>query len=210
MKVDSKAAMIGAGLAGAALFAAALFFAANDSGASATKSNAAAFSASERAGETLITSGEAQAWAQARAADTTGAYKVYLAAFPEGAFAKDAEAAIERPSIQAAAAATPAPRRVQPVAARQSSSNGPSRSSIAASCRQYVDAKLSAPSRTGRAVGGAAAGCAVGAMAGGDDGRNCVVGAVVGAGAGALSAENRERRRLQEVQYCIANGGPPR
>jgi hypothetical protein len=156
----------------------------------------------------MVTSAEAEAWAQARAADTTGAYKVYLAAFPEGAFAKDAEAAIDRPTVRqaVAVAAAPAPRRVQPAVAHR----GPSRASVAASCRSYVDAKLSAPSRTGRTVGGAAAGCAVGAIAGGDDGRNCIVGAVVGAGAGALSAENRERRRLQEVQYCIANGGPPR
>jgi uncharacterized protein YcfJ len=155
-----------------------------------------------------IASAEADAWAEARAADTADAYKVYLAAYPEGAFRA---AAVERlaeakPAPKAAAAAAPAPRP-RPV---QTASAAPSRASIAASCRRYVDEKLSQPSRVGRTVGGAAVGCGVGALAGGDDGRNCVVGAVVGGATGAISAESRERRRMQEVQYCIANGGPPR
>jgi hypothetical protein len=205
MKVDSKAAMMSAGLAGAALFTATLFMAANGSAATpnTAKAEQQALLAAKSA-PTTVTTAEAKAWAQARASDTSGAYKVYLAAFPEGAFAADAKAAIDRPNPARAAAP-----RAQ-AARYQGSTSAPRRTNVAAACRSYVDAKLSQPSRVGRTVGGAAIGCGVGAMAGGDDGRNCAVGAVVGAGAGAISAESRERRRLQEVQYCIANGGPPR
>jgi hypothetical protein len=79
---------------------------------------------------------------------------------------------------------------------------------VGALCRAHVDQMLSKPSRTYRVVGGAAAGCGAGTLAGGDDGRNCAVGAIVGGAIGAVTAENRERRREREVAACVANGGP--
>lgn len=152
---------------------------------------------------------EAQAWAIARAADTPNAYEIYLAAFPEGAFRDEA---LARATTAVEAKPAPAPVRTAsaPRAQRAVYSPPPAapRRDVAGECRAFVDQKLSQPSRTARALGGAALGCGAGALAGGDDGRNCVIGAVVGAGAGAISAESRERRRLQEVQACIANGGP--
>lgn len=192
-------AIAGAGFA-AVVLAAALSFASGSDVATQTRADMGASEAGVVGGPSgLVSSREAAAWAEARSGDVAPAYSVYLAAFPNGAFANDAYLALDR-------LANERPRRV---ASAAPVSSGPSRRSIAAACRSYVDRTLPAPSRTGRTVGGAAAGCGVGALAGGDDGRNCAVGAVVGGVAGAVSAESRERRRIQEVQYCIANGGPP-
>jgi hypothetical protein len=196
-------ALVGGGLFVALLLGVVLF--SSGGGASASKSQTASAPATEMTtapSEATVTSAEANAWAEARAADTPSAYRVYLAAYPTGAFADDARQAIDRAEAPAptrtAAAQTPAPVR-----------RGPTRAQIAAACQDYVDRTLPAPSRTGRTVGGAAAGCAAGLLAGGDDRRNCVVGAVAGGATGAVTAENRERRRMREVEYCIANGGPP-
>lgn len=192
-----------AGVGGALLVAVLLgaFLFSTGGGASATKSQMMAGESAVTRPATVSTA-EANAWAEARAADTRGAYEVFLAAFPEGAFSEEARLAMVRTETAKAA-----PARPVRVAA---SGDAPRRYNVAAACRSYVDQKLSQPSRLGRTVGGAAAGCAVGALAGGDDGRNCAVGAVAGGVTGAVSAESRERRRMQEVQYCIANGGPPR
>jgi len=191
-------------IAGGGIFAALLltaFLMTSSGGAGAAKSQPA-FAAGQVA-PTSVTSAEANTWAEARAADTASSYNVYLAAFPEGAFADDAHEAIGRVTERAASKPVATTTRI---AAR----NEPSRASIASACRSYVDATLPAPSRLKRTVGGAVGGCAVGVLAGGSDGRNCAVGAVVGGAGGAISAESRERRRLQEVQSCIASGGPPR
>jgi hypothetical protein len=212
MKRPAIIALVGGGLFVALLLGIILFT--SGGGASASKSNAAggpnaATQVSAAPDAATLTSAEAEAWAEARAANTAPAYRVYLAAYPQGAFADEAQEALDRigeeravkqqrattrPPVQTAAA--PAPAR-------------PSRASIAAACQDYVDRTLSRPSKVGRTVGGAAGGCAVGMLAGGDDGRNCAVGAVAGAATGAITAENRERRRREEVDRCIANGGPP-
>jgi hypothetical protein len=194
-------ALVGGGLFVALLLGVVLF--SSGGGASASKSQTApATEMAATAPEATVTSGEANAWAEARAADTPSAYRVYLAAYPTGAFAEEAHQAVERSEAAAATktAAAQAPARVR---------RGPTRAQIAAACQEHVDRTLPAPSRTGRTVGGAAAGCAAGLLAGGDDRRNCVVGAVAGGATGAVTAENRERRRMREVEYCIANGGPP-
>jgi uncharacterized protein YcfJ len=193
---------VGAALLVAVLLGAFLF--STGGGASATKSQIMAAENVARQSAT-VSAAEANAWAEARATDTKGAYGVYLAAFPDGAFVDDARDAIDRVADERAE------RREKFAAARTASPGAtPRRRNVAAACRSYVDQTLSKPSRVGRTVGGAAAGCAVGALAGGNDGRNCAVGAVAGGVTGAVSAESRERRRMQEVQYCIANGGPPR
>lgn len=153
-----------------------------------------------------VTNAEAQAWAEARAADTAGAYRVYLAAYPDGQFVDDAHSAIDR-MPNAARSAYRNDRA--PAAARQPVVYRPSRAQIASACRSYVDNNWPAPSRLTRMGGGAAGGCAIGLLAGGDDGRNCVVGAVAGGAAGAVSVSSRERRRRNEMASCVANGGPP-
>jgi hypothetical protein len=142
---------------------------------------------------------EAEAWAEARAADTPAAYRVYLAAFPSGAFAEDAHQALDP---------TPPARQIAQTHDATLAPRGPSAAEIASSCRAHVDATLPPPSRVARIGGGAAGGCAVGLLAGGDDGRNCAIGAVAGGAGGALTVQGRERRRREEVQACIANGGP--
>ncbi|TPW01946.1 MAG: hypothetical protein FD124_3558, partial [Alphaproteobacteria bacterium] len=173
---------------GAALLVAVLlgaFMLSTGGGASATRSQfVAAENASSR--PATVSAAEANAWAEARAADTKGAYGVYLAAFPEGAFVDDAREAMDRVAVE---------REERREKVRVAASGAaPRRHNVAAACRNYVDQKLSQPSRVGRTVGGAAAGCAVGALAGGNDGRNCAVGAVAGGVTGAVSAESRERR----------------
>ncbi|MBI1251437.1 MAG: hypothetical protein GC189_08190 [Alphaproteobacteria bacterium] len=211
MKRPALIALIGGGVFVAALLAVVFFV--TGGGASATRApNLASAPAAEPA---QVSADEANAWAEARAADSESAYKVYLAAYPEGAFAADARAAIEggEPVETAAApAAAPAPVRVAaqaPAPAPIAAPRRPSREEIAASCRAYVDQSLSQPSRVARIGGGAVAGCAVGALAGGDDGRNCAIGAVAGGVTGEVTARSRERRRAQELDACIANGGPP-
>lgn len=184
-------------LIGAALFS-------TGGGASATRSRYMTADEGGPSRRGTLSAVEANAWAEARAADNRGAYSVYLAAFPDGEFVTDAHEAIDRVADERAE------RRERLAAVRASSSEpAPRRRNVAAACRSYVDRMLSKPSRVGRTVGGAAAGCAVGALAGGNDGRNCAVGAVAGGVTGAVSAESRERRRMREVEYCIANGGPP-
>jgi len=187
----------------AVLIAAALF--STGGGAYATRSQGMASAPGDTSRRSTLSAVEANAWAEARAADNRGAYSVYLAAFPDGEFVNDAHEAINRVADERAE------RRERFDSARAASSHAPPRRhSVAAACRAYVDRTLSKPSRVGRTVGGAAAGCAVGALAGGNDGRNCAVGAVAGGVTGAVSAESRERRRMREVEYCIANGGPAR
>jgi uncharacterized protein YcfJ len=183
---------------GAALPFAALVVGLLVSQASATKSETATYEAAPA----RISTAEANAWAEARAADTKSGYDIYLAAFPDGAFTEDARAAQLKLAEEKAAPVRAAPVRVA------ATSSGRSQRQIAAACREYVNERLSSPNRVNRTVGGAAAGCAVGALAGGDDGRNCAVGAVAGGITGAVTAESRERRRIQEIQYCIARGGP--
>lgn len=196
-------------LIGGALFAAALIggvYFATSTGASADKTAQPARLAATASAPTEVSSAEANAWAEARAANTASAYKIYLAAFPAGAFADQAQSKLTALEAEPAPAKAKAAEPVRVAAAARE----PSRATIAARCRAYVDEKLSAPSKVGRIAGGAVGGCAVGALAGGDDGRNCVVGAIAGGATGAITAENRERRRMREVEYCIANGGPPR
>jgi hypothetical protein len=209
MKRPVIIALIGGGIFVALLLGVVLFI--SGGGASASKSNpanatggelSAAVEAPAAPEEAVVTSEEAKAWAEARAADTPSAYRVYLAAYPEGAFSAEAQEAIDRKAEARATKA--AATRTASAAPRR-----PTREEIAADCRAYVDATLPAPSRVGRTVGGAAGGCAAGLLAGGDDDRNCVVGAVVGGATGAITAENRERRRMREVEHCIASGGPP-
>lgn len=172
-----------------------------------------------------ITAAEADAWGQARASNSVDGYKVYLVAYPQGAFhdeavelmakAKPATVAAKPKAVRVARAAAPTPApapvinepQIFPAANPLPPAPEP-RIDVAAMCRAHVDQLLSAPSKTYRIVGGAAAGCGAGTLAGGDDGRNCAVGAVVGGAIGAVTAENRERRRAREVQACIANGGP--
>lgn len=193
---------------GSAVFVAVLIGAAMFStggGASATRSQFMTSQDGAPSRRGTLSAVEANAWAEARAADNKGAYSVYLAAFPDGEFVNDAHEAINRVADERAE------RRERFAGVRAASSETPPRRhNVAAACRAYVDRTLSKPSRVGRTVGGAAAGCAVGALAGGNDGRNCAVGAVAGGVTGAVSAESRERRRMREVEYCIANGGPPR
>jgi uncharacterized protein YcfJ len=153
-----------------------------------------------------VSSTEANAWAEARAADTVPAYKTYLAAFPEGAFDDEANQAIGRIEAEETAKAQAAPVR----ATRVASSGGSSGPSLRQRCQAYVNEILKPPSKTTRAATGAAAGCAVGALAGGNDGRNCAIGAVAGGATGYITAGNRERRRTEEFERCMANGGPGR
>jgi hypothetical protein len=212
---------IGAGLVGAGLLTAAIVMVGGRNEAVAARSDAPiaktvpSTAVATPVAPTMISSAEADAWAAARAADTSDAYKVYLAAYPTGQFRSAAVDRLAEAKPEPAPRATPVRQAsAQPARIYRTVERAPapqvSRRNVAAECRAYVDQKLSAPSRTYRTVGGAAAGCAAGAMAGGDDGRNCVVGAIVGGATGALTAENRERRRMREVEYCIANGGPPR
>ena len=153
-----------------------------------------------------ITIAEANAWAEARAANTPAAYNIYLAAFPQGAFenqAHEAKGAAEARVVAPAPAATKVTRVVE--------HSIPSHASVRSRCDAYVNRTLSSPNKVNRTVGGAAAGCAVGAIvAGGNDARNCAIGAVVGGGTGFLTAKSRQRKREQMLSTCIANGGPPR
>ena len=177
-------------------------------GASATTSQLQPLASPVVSAPAPITSAEASAWAEARAADSPAAYDVYLAAFPQGAFEDQAHEAKGAAEVRAA---TPAPAPTVVRVAEHSRASTPSHTSVAESCRAYVNRTLSSPNKVDRTVGGAAAGCAVGAIvAGGNDTRNCAIGAVVGGGTGYLTAGARQRKRTQMLQTCIANGGPPR
>ena len=69
-----------------------------------------------------VSTQEADAWAEARAADTPAAYRVYLAAYPQGAFAQNAQQELTPAEpVQAAQAAPAAPRRI----AQTSNPNSP-------------------------------------------------------------------------------------
>lgn len=154
-----------------------------------------------------VSTQEADAWAEARAADTPAAYRVYLAAYPQGAFAQNAQQELTPAEpVQAAQAAPAAPRRIAQTSTPVR--RGPSAAEIASSCQAFVDTNWPAPSRLVRIGGGAVGGCAVGAMAGGDDQRNCTIGAVAGGVAGGVSARTRDARRTREYNACVANGGP--
>jgi len=196
MNKPTLLALVGGGILVALLLAATLVT--SGGGADATKS--AAFGGLNR--EETVSSVEANAWAEARAADSKAAYQTYLAAFPEGQFSDEANQAIGRLD-----ATKRAPVRTTRVAAQ---STGPSRASARSRCQEYVNSILPPPSKTTRAGVGAAAGCAVGAMAGGNDTRNCAIGAVAGGATGYVTAGNRERRRTEEFERCVANGGPGR
>lgn len=204
MNKPSIIALAGGGILVALLLGA--FLITSGGGASATKSEVAGLKGVER--PATLTSEEANAWAEARATDTPSAYRIYLAAFPEGAFADDANQAIGRLSVEPAPKA--APVRVAAQGVSGGGSSGPSRATIRARCQEYVNAILPPPSKTTRAATGAAAGCAVGALAGGNDGRNCAIGAVAGGATGYVTASNREARRTREFEQCVANGGPGR
>lgn len=197
MNKSTVMALIGGGVFVALLLVASLVI--SGGGADATKSEALRAAG----GDATISSVEANAWAEARAADSAPAYKTYLAAFPDGAFEDEANQAIGRVEAQRRVAA---PARTTRVAAAQ----GPSRASVRERCQEYVNSILKPPSKTTRAATGAAAGCAVGALAGGNDGRNCAIGAVAGGATGYVTAGNRERRRTEEFERCVANGGPGR
>ncbi len=188
-------AAIGGGLLVAALVATVLVT--NSPGAGAARSDVQ--TAASIAQPKTVSTVEANAWAEARATDTRGAYEVFLAAFPEGVFADEARLAMVRTET----AKAPEPRVV-----RVASNNSAPRRNIRGECQAYVDRVYPAPSKLARAGVGAAAGCGVGALAGGDDGRNCAVGAVVGGVGGAVSAERRVTRREREYASCVANGGP--
>ena len=173
-------------------------------GAFATKSQGVTGAQSLVAEPAAITPAEANAWAEARSANTAAAYGVYLAAFPQGAFENQAHEA--KGAAEARVVARPAPARVVRVV-----EHGTSQGSVRSRCDAYVNRTLSSPNKVNRTVGGAAAGCAVGAIvAGGNDTRNCAIGAVVGGGTGFLTAKSRQRKREQMLSTCIANGGPPR
>jgi hypothetical protein len=190
-------AAIGGGVLVAALLAAVLVT--NSTGANATRSEVQTAAAIPQ--PKTVSTVEANAWAEARATDTRGAYEVFLAAFPEGAFADEARLALVRTET----AKAPETRVV-----RVAANNSAPRRNVRGECQAYVDRVYPAPSKLARAGVGAAAGCGVGALAGGDDGRNCAVGAVVGGVGGAVSAERRTARREQEYASCVANGGPSR
>lgn len=205
-------------IAGGAVFVAALLavvFFVTGGGASASKPAPGAPAADLRVADVgAVSSAEANAWAEARAEDSAAGYRVYLAAYPDGAFADDARAAADRlAGLAPATARTRAPvtpdRPIAQPTRYDDRPVRPSRAEIASACRSYVDRTLPPPSRVGRTVGGAAGGCAVGLLAGGDDGRNCAIGALAGGATGAITAESRERRRREEVDYCMAHGGPP-
>ena len=192
MNKTDTLAVVGGGIC-VALLLGVLLFTSGDN-ASATKSEGVF------ATHASVSSQEANTWAEARAADTAASYRVYLAAYPDGAFADNAHESLGRVTASAPKAAATTTRVVE--------HRGPSRASIRASCHAWVNRSLPPPSKTTRAATGAAAGCAVGALAGGNDGRNCAIGAVAGGATGYVTAGNRERRRDQMLQSCIANGGP--
>ncbi|MDX2235846.1 MAG: hypothetical protein NW200_15205 [Hyphomonadaceae bacterium] len=199
MNKSSIIALAGGGILVALLLGA--FLVTTGNGASAGKSDSAGIALPAK-----VNTAEASAWAEAHATDTQGAYRTYLAAFPDGAFTAEANQAIGRLTAEAEAKEQAKPAAPVRVAAAA----GPSRATIRAQCRQYVDSVLPPPSKTTRTVGGAAAGCAVGALAGGNDGRNCAIGAVAGGATGYVTANNREARRTREYETCVANGGPGR
>lgn len=193
MTNNDKMAVVGGGICVALLLGLLLFTSGNN--ASATKSQGVYESS-----QATISSEEANTWAEARAADTASSYNVYLAAYPDGAFADKAHESIGRVT------AAPVPKAA--TSTRVVEHRGPSRASIRASCQAHVNRVLPPPSKTTRAATGAAAGCGVGALAGGNDGRNCAIGAVVGGATGYVTAGNRERKRDEMFQTCVANGGP--
>lgn len=211
MSRQSLIALAGGGFLVALLLVAALVISGGN-GALATKSQDTQISTAvgglpgAGAAPTVSTS-EADAWAEARAADTSAAYRTYLAAFPTGAFAADANQAIGRvEALEQAKAQPKATRVVEHTGVGQSPVQ-----SVASRCHAYVNQILPPPSKKTRAVGGAAAGCAVGVLAaGGNDARNCAIGAVAGGATGYVTADARERRRTREYEACVARGGPGR
>lgn len=190
---------IGGGILVALLVGALLITSGDRAGASRSETGVVAQTNAPKTVSTV----EANAWAEARATNTKGAYEVFLAAFPDGAFADDARLAMVRTET-AKAEAAPAPRVVR---AASNSSPAPRRN-VRAECQAYVDRAFPLPSKLARGGIGAAAGCGVGAMAGGDDGRNCAIGAVVGGVGGVVSAEQRNKRRASEYSACVSRGGP--
>lgn len=158
--------------------------------------------------ERPVTHEDAQAWAEARAAGTPAAYRVYLAAFPQGAFVSDAQQALGEDTAPQTQAEAQRPAAVHVVSTPVQ--RGPTRAQIEASCQSFVDANWPAPSRLTRIGVGAAGGCAAGALAGGNDTRNCLIGAVAGGGVGEVTVRTRENRRAREYSACVSNGGPPR
>ncbi len=232
MNKISLFALIGAGALAAGVAAAAFMLGRPDTAEAARAPIAAPIAAVSApqpavAAPPTLSTAEADAWGQARASNSVDAYKMYLAAYPTGAFREDAAALMAKAEPPPPAPKPKAVRVVRasppPAAPAPFIDNGPQvfpavnpmapaaapepRVDIAAQCRAHVDQLLSAPSKTYRIVGGAAAGCGAGTLAGGDDGRNCAVGAVLGGAIGAVTAENRDRRRAREIDACIANGG---
>lgn len=191
-------AAIGGGLLVAVLLAAVLVT--NSDGANATRADVETAAAIEN--PKTVSTVEANAWAETRAKNTREGYEVFLAAFPDGAFADEARLAMVRTETQKAEAPKAA------TVTRVASTNAAPRRNVRAECQAYVDRVYPEPSKLARAGIGAAAGCGVGALAGGDDGRNCAVGAVVGGVGGAVSANQRTKKREQEYASCVASGGP--
>jgi hypothetical protein len=191
-------AAVGGGLLVAVLLAAVLVT--NSDGANATRAEVEAAAALEQ--PKTVSTVEANAWAETRAKNTREGYEVFLAAFPEGAFADEARLAMVR--TETAKAEPPKAATVTRVA----STNSAPRRNVRAECQAYVDRTYPEPSKLTRVGVGAAAGCGVGALAGGDDKRNCTVGAIVGGVSGGVSARQRTAKREQEYASCVASGGP--
>ena len=202
MNKTDMMAVVGGGICVALLLGVLLFTSGNNAGATRSEGILAASSTRSE-----ITTDEANTWAEARAADNVSSYRVYLAAYPDGAFADKAHESIGRVTATRSSSSA-APARSTRVAAQSGASSGPSRATIRSRCHAWVNAQLSPPSKTTRAATGAAAGCAVGALAGGNDGRNCAIGAVAGGATGYITAGSRERRREEMYQSCVARGGP--
>lgn len=195
-------AVIGGGLLVAVLLGALLFT--NSDGANATRSDVHAVAAADD--PKTVSATEANAWAEARATNSRDGYEIFLAAFPEGAFADEAKLAMVRTETQKAEAPKAAP--AAPAVTRVASTNSAPRRNVRAECQAFVDRNWPEPSKMTRVGVGAAAGCGVGALAGGDDKRNCTVGAIVGGVSGGVSARQRTAKREQEYASCVSGGGP--
>lgn len=189
---------IGGGLLVAVLLGALLFT--NSDGANANRSEVHAAAGMEH--PATVSTAEANAWAETRAKNTRDGYEVFLAAFPDGAFADEARLAMVRTETQKAEAPKAA------TVTRVASTSSAPRRNVRGECQAYVDRVYPAPSKLTRVGVGAAAGCGVGALAGGDDKRNCTVGAIVGGVSGGVSARQRTAKREQEYASCVASGGP--
>lgn len=206
MQKTTVMTMIGGGALVALLLAGILLT--SGGGAFATKATGVTGAQSLVSEPASVTPAEANAWATARSADTAAGYDVYLAAYPQGAFENQAHEAKGAAEARAAAV-TAAPTKVTRIVERSGAT--PNHTTVRSRCESYVNRTLSSPNKVNRTVGGAAAGCAAGAIiAGGNDTRNCAIGAVIGGGTGFLTAKNRQKKREEMLQTCIANGGPPR